>query len=67
MSFFWLSKIFWLLAQPSHIIVLLGLLALVLLLAKQRRAGAALGVLFFALFFIAGVLPTGQLLLRPLE
>ncbi len=67
MFFFTASKIFALLATPSHFLVLLTLAAALALVAGHERAGRYLAVLSAALFMVIGVLPTYIWLARPLE
>lgn len=66
-SFFNLSKLFWFLASPAHLLVwLLALSALLLLLGRRRLGGWLLGidlVLWLALL----MMPLGDALLMPLE
>jgi uncharacterized SAM-binding protein YcdF (DUF218 family) len=67
MFFFTASKLFALLATPSHLLVFLTLLAALALILGQERAGRYLAVLSAALFAVVGVLPTYIWLARPLE
>lgn len=65
--FFYLSKILWLLIQPSNLLLLLvvgGVLAL--LLGHARAAAWLLGPTAVA-FLLVGILPVGQWLILPLE
>ena len=66
-SFFSLSKLFWFLAAPDHLLVWLMLLGLLLLwLGKRRLAGWLLSI---DLLLLMGVLlmPLGDIVLHPLE
>ena len=66
-SFFSLSKLFWFLAAPDHLLVWLMLLGLVLRwLGKRRLAGWLLSI---DLLLLMGVLlmPLGDIVLHPLE
>lgn len=65
--FFVISKLFWLLAAPST--VLLGLVAVGAALLAVGRIGAGRGLALAGAVGLvaAGVLPTGALLLRPIE
>jgi len=65
--FFTLSKIFWLLAAPSHVIVWISLAAAMALIARRRRTGAVLAVLAALLLVAIGVVPSAIWLLRPLD
>lgn len=67
MSFFILSKLFWLVAVPSHVVLWLALATVVLLVAGYRRAGERCAVATALLFILIGLLPTWQLLAWPLE
>lgn len=62
--FFYLSKIFWVLAQPGHFLLLLLLLGLLMI---RRRVGKLLITLVLVSFFSVALYPMGNLLLRPLE
>src|SRR4051812_3473084 len=61
------SKIFWLLFAPSHILLWCALAAALLLLAHRGRPAAVFAGITAIGFIILGVLPTGRLLMRPLE
>ena len=65
--FYWASKIFWALAQPSNLLLLL-LVAGALALARGRRRLAS-WLLYPALlaFLLIGLFPVGNWLLLPLE
>jgi uncharacterized SAM-binding protein YcdF (DUF218 family) len=65
--FYWASKIFWALAQPSNLLLLL-LLAGALAMARGRRRLAS-WLLYPAVlaFLLVGVFPVGDWLLLPLE
>lgn len=66
-SFFSLSKLFWFLAAPDHLLVWLMLLGLLLLwLGKRRLAGWLLSI---DLLLLMGILlmPLGDIVLHPLE
>jgi len=65
--FFIASKLFWLVVRPENWIVLL--LALGLWALRRHRAAAASRVFASALFLVLliGLVPVGQLLMRPLE
>jgi uncharacterized SAM-binding protein YcdF (DUF218 family) len=65
--FFILSKIATFLLLPSNFLFLLGLAGLLLMATRWRRIGKFLAVASFVLFGLAGFLPTGRLLVRPLE
>lgn len=62
--FFYLSKIFWILAQPDHFLLLLLLLGL---LQIRRRVGKLLVTLVLVSFISVAMFPMGNLLLQPLE
>jgi uncharacterized SAM-binding protein YcdF (DUF218 family) len=65
--FFYLSKIFWLLAAPSNLIGLCMALAALALIAGRFKTGRILAITAVCAYVIAGILPLGQILLRPLE
>jgi uncharacterized SAM-binding protein YcdF (DUF218 family) len=65
--FFYLSKLFWFVAQPTNALVLIAMLGVALLVVGRNRAGRWLAG-FGALGLLAGgLLPIGSILLRPLE
>lgn len=65
--FFYASKIFWALAAPSNLILLLGALGAVFLIAGSLKWGRRFALAALALYICAGPLPLGPALLRPLE
>jgi uncharacterized SAM-binding protein YcdF (DUF218 family) len=65
--FFALSKIFWLLAAPSHMLGLLVLAAGILALAGRVRAARWFAVAAALLLVVAGILPLHVWLTRSLE
>lgn len=65
--FFALSKVFWYLVQPLHLIALLALAALGLKLLGRGRAAAALAVCALSLTILVGYLPIPGTGLRILE
>ena len=67
MLFFFLSKIFWGLFAPSHVIVWTSIAAAICLTAGRQRAGRNLAVITALLLVFIGVIPTNIWLLRPLE
>jgi uncharacterized SAM-binding protein YcdF (DUF218 family) len=67
MAFFPLSKIFWALVAPSHILLWLVLGTALALALKAQRLGRALAIAAALLFIAIGVLPTNLLLLRAIE
>lgn len=64
--FFYLSKVFWVLASPDHFFLLLILIGLLLVWAG-KRSGFWLSLASVMLLLIVAVLPVGNLLLKPLE
>jgi len=64
--FFLLSKIFWMLAAPSNILLLLAAAGLCLLL-RWRVAARRLGIAAALLFVLIGILPVQDVMLRALE
>ena len=67
MLFFFLSKIFWGLFAPSHIIVWTSIAAAICLTAGRQRAGRNFAVIIALLLIFIGMIPTHIWLLRPLE
>jgi uncharacterized SAM-binding protein YcdF (DUF218 family) len=65
--FFALSKIFWLLAAPSHWLALLVLGCALCLVRRAWRSAQILGLAAAALLLLAGVLPLYVPLMRDLE
>lgn len=64
--FFVLSKVLWVAAAPTNVLLALALAGAVAALAG-RRWGIRLAVLALAVLLLCGILPVGRLLLRPLE
>lgn len=65
--FFVASKVFWLFAQPTSLVLLFVLVGLVLLIWRRRRSAiAALGVAA-SLQFLVGFTTLGYVLIQPLE
>jgi uncharacterized SAM-binding protein YcdF (DUF218 family) len=67
MLFFPLSKIFWGLFAPSHIIAWTSIAAAILLMTRRHRAGRVLAVISALLLIFIGIIPSNIWLLRPLE
>jgi uncharacterized SAM-binding protein YcdF (DUF218 family) len=65
--FFILSKIAAFVLLPSNLIFIVGLLGLVLLTTRFRRAGGRLVIVSFILLVVVGILPIGNLFVQPLE
>jgi uncharacterized SAM-binding protein YcdF (DUF218 family) len=65
--FFILSKLFWLLAAPSHVLGVLVLAGSLCALLRWRRATLGFAVAAALLLIVAGILPTGEWLLFKLE
>lgn len=65
--FYMLSKLFWLLAQPISLILLLGLLGWLLVAVGKRRLGLVIGALSLALLGLASLTNIGAVLIAPLE
>ncbi|WP_432697455.1 YdcF family protein [Marinobacterium sp. YM272] len=66
-SFFSLSKLFWFLARPDHLLVWMLLVGLFSLWAGWRRFGAVLLGCNLLLFLLFLLMPLGDALLMPLE
>lgn len=65
--FFLLSKTVAFLLLPSNFLILLGLVGIILMVARRRRAGLGLVLTSIVLLAIAGWWPTGTLLTHTLE
>jgi uncharacterized SAM-binding protein YcdF (DUF218 family) len=65
--FFAVSKIFWLLASPSHGLAWLVVLAALFALAGRARAARTVSVAAALLLLAIGILPLGTLMIRGLE
>ena len=65
--FFYLSKIFWLFAQPINLIGLLLGVALLALLLRRRRTAIAATAAGFAVLALSAWTSLGALMLHPLE
>jgi len=65
--FFSLSKLFWLVAAPSHILAWLVLAAGLCALIGWSRAARGYSIAAAILFLMIGILPFQTLLIRPLE
>lgn len=65
--FFSLSKLFWLLAAPSHVLAWLVLAAALCVLMRRPRAAGRLSIAAAILFLLIGILPLQTLLIRALE
>lgn len=65
--FFYLSKIFWLFAQPTTLLILLGFVGAILVWTPWMRTGASMVMLAVVLLAICGLSPLGNALILPLE
>lgn len=65
--FFYIAKLFWLVAAPSNLIGTCLVLAVLAFLSGRIRAGRVLAILACSGYVVAGFLPLGNILLRPLE
>ena len=65
--FFYVSKLFWLVAAPSNLIGFCLLFAAGLLVLGRYKSGRTLAVIACAAYLIGGFSPLGQIMLRPLE
>ncbi len=67
--FFAVSKVFWLLAQPTSLVLLFVLAALLLSLWRRRRRRSAIAALALAagVQFLVGFTSLGYVLIQPLE
>ena len=57
---YFISKGFWLIAQPPHLLILLVCLGMVLFFTRRRRFGLGLVALDALLILIVAVLPVGS-------
>ena len=64
---YFISKEFWLIAQPPHLLILLVCLGMVLFFTRWRRFGLGLVALDALLILIVAVSPVGSWLIAPLE
>jgi uncharacterized SAM-binding protein YcdF (DUF218 family) len=64
---YFLSKAFWLVAQPGNFLALLAILGALLLFTRWRRLGRGIIVLLALLMAAIAVLPVGTWILKPLE
>lgn len=65
--FFYLSKLFWIVAQPINLIGILVLAGIVLALLRFRRLGIAFSFAGFAILALGAWSSLGAVLLHPLE
>ncbi len=61
------ATIVWGVLQPSNLIALLAALALLFVVFRWTRAAAGAGAMAGILLVLFGLLPTGQVLIKPLE
>jgi uncharacterized SAM-binding protein YcdF (DUF218 family) len=66
-ALYFLSKVFWFVAEPAHVMSLLLTLAVILIFTRWRRLGLGLASLVALQLFMIAVLPVGRWLLSPLE
>jgi uncharacterized SAM-binding protein YcdF (DUF218 family) len=64
---YFLSKAFWLVAQPGNLLILLLLLGAIALFTRWRRLGRWLVVVVGLAMALIAVFPVGDWLMRPLE
>jgi uncharacterized SAM-binding protein YcdF (DUF218 family) len=65
--FFVLSKVFWLLAQPVSLAIVLGLIGLVLSFSRWRWLSRTAMLLAIGVLFVSAFTTLGYVLVRPLE
>jgi uncharacterized SAM-binding protein YcdF (DUF218 family) len=65
--FFVVSKLFWFLARPENLPLLLTVAGIIALLRRRRRGALRFLSLGLVLMLLLGALPLGDLVLRPLE
>ena len=64
---YFVSKAFWLVAQPGNFLALLAILGTLFLFTRWRRLGRGIILLLALLMTAIAVLPVGEWILRPLE
>ncbi len=65
--FFVVSKIYWILASPIRLLLIVAIVGAVLSARRHARAGLALALTALALLAAAATTPLGVLLVAPLE
>ena len=65
--FFFVSKIFWMLASPINVLLFGALIGVLLCYGRHARFGRALALTAILLFAAAATLPVGVFLIAPLE
>ena len=65
--FFFLSKIFWFLAAPSSVALVLTAIGVFLLFTRAPRIGRMLALAGTVALVLIAVSPLGKLVMRPLE
>ncbi len=65
--FFFVSKIFWMLASPINLLLLASLIGVVLCYGGHARFGRGLALAAILILAAAATLPVGKLLIAPLE
>lgn len=67
MDFYFASKLFWLVAAPATVLVVLAIIAAALLAIGRPRAARVVAIGAAAGFAVLGLLPSGKWLIKPLE
>jgi uncharacterized SAM-binding protein YcdF (DUF218 family) len=65
--FFFVSKIFWMIASPINLLLLAALIGVLLCFGRRARFGRGLALAAILLLLAAATLPLGMLLIAPLE
>jgi uncharacterized SAM-binding protein YcdF (DUF218 family) len=65
--FFYVSKIFWMIASPINLLLLAALIGVLLCFGPRARFGRGLALAAILILAVAATLPLGALLIAPLE
>jgi uncharacterized SAM-binding protein YcdF (DUF218 family) len=65
--FFFASKIFWMIASPINLLLLIALIGVLLCFGRRARFGRGLALTAILILLAAASLPLGMLLIAPLE
>jgi uncharacterized SAM-binding protein YcdF (DUF218 family) len=65
--FYTIAKVFWVLAQPLSVVLLLVVMGIALVWSGRRRSGIAMSAIAAAILVLSAFTTTGALLIRPLE
>jgi len=65
--FYFISKIFWVVAQPLSMVMLLVLLGVILVVMRRPRVGVSASILALGILILSGFTSLGFVLIQPLE